>query len=148
MMKRQWIVLVMSALLVLTACDVNPLASAPAPVVPVPATTVTVEILYLNHPPVIPVLNQVEALLKSYGDKVKMTSYDFDTPACAAFAQQKGLVGHDPLAIFVNGSQSFKLGSRTVTFNSFPQGGVTGMVPDGAWTVADLDAVLKKITGQ
>jgi ABC-type glycerol-3-phosphate transport system substrate-binding protein len=144
-MKVRWIVLVLSVLSVLTACGANPLA--PAPAAPVASGTATVEIVSLNHPPVRPVLDQVDALLKPYGAKVKVTRYDFDTPEGAAFAQKMGLTGHDPLAIFVNGSQSFNLDGRTVTFNSFPQGGGTGMVPDGAWTVADLEAVLKKVTG-
>jgi hypothetical protein len=144
-MKIRWLMLVMSVLFVLTACDANPLPSAPA--APVASGTATVEIVFLNHPPVRPVLDQVDALLKPYGAKVKVTRYDFDTPDGAAFAQKMGLTGHDPLAIFVNGSQSFNLDGRTVTFNSFPQGGGTGMVPDGAWTVTDLDAVLKKVTG-
>ncbi len=147
-MRRLWIMLELGVLVVLTACGANPLAPASAPVVPAPTGSATVEVVYLNHPPVLPILQEIDAVLKPYGDKVKLTRYDFDTSAGAAFAQQKGLVGHDPIAIFVNGSQSFKLDGRTVTFNSFPQGGGTGMVPDGAWSVADLDAVLKKITGQ
>lgn len=135
-------ILFASLVMALAACGAN----AGAPVVPVPSGTATVEIIYLNHPPVIPIIGQVDAVLKTYRDKVKVTKYDFDTPEGAAFAQKMGIMGHDPLAIFVNGSQSFKMDGRTVTFNSFPQGGGTGMVPPGAWTVADLDAVLKIIT--
>jgi len=107
-----------------------------------------VDILYLNHPPVLPVLDQVASVLEPYGDKVKVTRYDFDTPEGAAFAKKVGITGHDPLAIFVNGSQTFNLDNRVVTFNSFPQGAGTGMVPDGAWSIDDLDAVLKIVTGQ
>ncbi|MCL4394594.1 MAG: hypothetical protein M1482_07300 [Chloroflexi bacterium] len=144
-MKGLWIVLTLTVLFGLTACGMNPLASTAAPVVPAPTGTATVEIVYLSHPPVLPILKEIDSVLKPYGDKVKVTRYDFDTTEGAAFAQKKGLTGHDPLAIFVNGSQSFKLDGRTVTFNSFPQGGGTGMVPDGAWSVADLDSVLKQI---
>ncbi len=144
MKKISWAVLMIGVILTLTACG----SGTPAPVVPVPSGTATVDILYLNHPPVLPVLDQVAALLKPYGDKVKVTRYDFDTTEGAAFAQKMGITGHDPLAIFVNGSQSFNLDGRTVTFNSFPQGAGTGMVPDGEWTTNDLDAVLKIVTGQ
>ncbi len=144
MKKISWAVLMIGVILTLTACG----SGTPAPVVPVPSGTATVDILYLNHPPVLPVLDQVAALLKPYGDKVKVTRYDFDTTEGAAFAQKMGITGHDPLAIFVNGSQSFNLDGRTVTFNSFPQGAGTGMVPDGEWTTDDLDAVLKIVTGQ
>ncbi len=106
---------------------------------------VSVDILFLNHPPVREVLTQVDSVLSVYGDKVSVTRYDFDTPEGAAFASQKGLSGHVPLAIFVNGSQTFEVNGRKVTFESFPQGAGTGMVPDGAWAVADLESVLQSI---
>ena len=144
MKKMIWVLLMIGIVLTLTACG----SGTPEPVVPVPSEMVTVDIVYLNHPPVLPILDEVAATLKPYGDRVKVTRYDFATPEGAAFAQKMGITGHDPLAIFVNGSQSFDLDGRTVTFNSFPQGGGTGMVPDGAWTVADLDTVLKSILGQ
>lgn len=144
MKKFSWAVLMIGVILALTACG----SATPAPVVPAQSDTVTVDIIYLNHPPVLPVLDEVEAVVQPYGDKVKVTRYDFDTSEGAAFAKKMGITGHDPLAIFVNGSQSFKLDNRTVTFNSFPQGAGTGMVPDGAWTIDDLDAVLKIVTGK
>jgi hypothetical protein len=144
MKKISCVLLMTGVILVLTACG----AGTPEAVVPASSETATVDIVYLNHPPVLPVLQDVDAVLKTYGDKVKVTRYDFDTPDGAAFAQKMGIKGHDPIAIFVNGSQSFDLDGHTVIFNSFPQGGGTGMVPDGAWTVADLDTVLKKILGQ
>ena len=144
MKKISWAVLMIGAILALTACG----SGTPTPVISDPSGTATVDILYLNHPPVLPVLDQVASVLEPYGDKVKVTRYDFDTPEGAAFAKKVGITGHDPLAIFVNGSQTFNLDNRVVTFNSFPQGAGTGMVPDGAWTIDDLDAVLKIVTGQ
>jgi len=139
-----WAVIMIGLILTLTACG----SGTPTPVVSDPSGTTTVDILNLNHPPVLPVLDQVAALLEPYGDKVKVTRYDFDTDEGAAFAKKVGITGHDPLAIFVNGSQTFNFDSRIVTFNRFPQGAGTGMVPDGAWTIDDLDAVLKIVTGQ
>jgi len=139
-----WALLMIGVILTLTACG----SGTPTPVVSDPSGTVAVDILYLNHPPVLPVLDQVTAMLEPFGDKVKVTRYDFDTDEGAAFAKKVGITGHDPLAIFVNGSQTFNLDSRIVTFNSFPQGAGTGMVPDGAWTIDDLVAVLKIVTGQ
>lgn len=104
---------------------------------------VNVDIVFLNHPPVRDVLSQVDAVLAAYNGKVIVARYDFDTPEGATFAEQKGLSGHIPLVIFVNGSQSFDVSGHQVTFESFPQGEGTGVVPDGAWTMADLDSVLK-----
>ncbi len=101
-----------------------------------------VEVVYLNHPPLRPIIQQIDQLLASYGAKVSETKYDFDTPAGAAFAKQKGLVGHIPLVIFIGGSESFNLNGRNIKFESFPQGEGTGMVPDGAWSMADLKSIL------
>ena len=137
MSKRRLSLLVWTFIaLALAACAGSP-SSTPG--------VVTVDILFLNHPPVREVLTQVDPVLAAYGDKVSVTRYDFDTPEGAAFAKKNGLTGHVPLAIFVNGVQTFDVNRRKVTFESFPQGAGTGMVPDGAWTVADLDSVLQSV---
>jgi hypothetical protein len=107
----------------------------------------TVDILYLNHPPLRPVLADVDKVLAKYGDKVKVTRYDFDTQEGAAFAKAKNITGHEPLAIFINGSTDVTVNGRQVKFLSFPQGQGTGMVQDGAWSMQDLDAVLAQATG-
>jgi hypothetical protein len=103
---------------------------------------VQVEVIYLNHPPVKPVVQEIDQLLAGYADQVQETKYDFDTKEGEAFAKQKGLTGHIPLVVFVNGSEEFDLNGRKVKFESFPQGEGTGMVPDGAWTIKDLQSVL------
>ena len=97
-----------------------------------------VEIAFLNHPPVLGALTEVDKLLTSYGDKVSVIRYDLETDQGAAFAKSKRLTGHVPLAIFVNGAMEVKLKDRTVKFYSFPQGLGTWMVASGSWTVEDL----------
>ena len=137
MSKRRLSILVWAFIaLALAACAGSP---SPTP------GAATVDILFLNHPPVRDVLTQVDPVLAAYGDKVSVTRYDVDTTEGASFAKKKGLTGHVPLAIFVNGSQTFDVNGRKVTFESFPQGAGTGLVPDGAWTVADLDSVLQSV---
>ena len=133
----------------LAACALpgsSPAASgAGAPAAP---NAVTVEILALNHPPLRPVLDQVNVLLTPYGNRLRVSRYDPDTAEGASFEQKKGLTGHVPLAIFVNGADTFTANGKKVTFESFPKGQGTGMVADGEWTMADLDAALKQATGQ
>jgi hypothetical protein len=134
--------------LLLAACGsssaTNPNNPAPKP------GTVTVEVVYLNHPPVRPVLQDVNKLLATYGNRVSGAWYDFDTPAGADFAKAKGLTGHTPLAIYINGSMDFKLDGRAVKFSSFPQGQDMGMgmVADGDWTIQDLQRVLDQATSK
>jgi hypothetical protein len=97
-----------------------------------------VEIAFLNHPPVRGALKEVDKLLASYGDKIAVIRYDLETDRGAAFAKSKGLTGHFPIAIFVNGASEIKLKDRTVKFSSFPQGAGTFMVASGSWTAEDL----------
>jgi len=110
--------------------------------------TAVVEIAFLNHPPVRSVLTDVDDLLATYGDRVSVVRYDFDTPEGESFAQARGLTEHTPLAIFVNGSMEFAVGGRTVAFYSFPQSQGTGAVPDGNWTLEDLRHVLDEATSE
>jgi len=98
----------------------------------------TVEIAFLNHPPVLWALTDADKLLASYGDRIKVIRYDFDTSEGAAFAKKMKLTGHVPLAIFVNGAMEVSLGGRKVKFYSFPSGSGQFMVPGGTWTVEDL----------
>ena len=135
-----WPVLV----LLLAACGT---IAAPASQSPVAQTgEVEVDIVYLNHPPLRGVLADVDKLLATYGARVRVTHYDFDTAEGGAFATAKGLTGHTPLAIFVNGSMQFTVNGHTVKFYSFPQGQGTGMVADGDWTLQDLQYVLDEAT--
>ena len=97
-----------------------------------------VEIAFLSHPPVITALTEVDKLLASYGEKLTVIRYDLETDAGAAFAKSKGLRGHFPIAIFINGASDIRLKDRTVKFYSFPQGTGTFMVASGSWTADDL----------
>jgi len=118
--------------------------SRPASYVP---EAVPVDIAYLNHAPVLTVLDQVNRVLAKYGDRIKVARYDLETPAGAAFAERKHMTGHVPLAIFINGSMDATEGGQHIRFFSFPQGQGTGRVPAGGWSVAALDAVLARATG-
>lgn len=109
---------------------------------------VTVELGFLNHAPMRSVLADVDELLAGYGDKVSVTRYDFESPEGEAFAEAKVLTGHTPIAIFVDGEMEFTVDGRAVKFYSFPQGGGTGVVPEGAWTVDDLKQVLDEATSK
>jgi hypothetical protein len=138
-MKRSAPVLAAILALGLAACsgrsESTRASSTAAPAAPgVPK----VEIAYLNHGPVITALGDVNKLLASYGDRISVTRYDLETDQGAAFARSKGLSGHFPIAIFVNGASEIKLKDRTVKFFSFPKGTGTFMIASGSWTADDL----------
>jgi hypothetical protein len=111
-------------------------------------SAVTVDILYLNHAPVLEVLEQVDPILASYGEQIKVNRYDYNTSEGAALAEQKGIKEHMPLIIYINGTSTFDLDGQKITFESFPQGEGTAMMAAGSWTIAELDAALKKVTGK
>jgi|SRR5579859_5055868 len=142
-MKKYFLLAVLAT--VLAACGTT---NAGAPAASAKPGVVTVEVAYLNHPPVRPVLSDIDKLLATYGDKVSVSRYDFDTPEGTAFAKAKGITEHTPIAIFVNGSMELTLNGRDVKFYSFPQGQGTGMVAGGAWTVQDLQQALDQATGK
>ena len=125
--------------LIFSGCQKFPSASTGKP---------SVDILYLNHGPVLAVLQQVDPVLAAYGDQIQVNRYDFDTQEGAAFAKKMGINQHMPLAIYINGSDTFDLNGRKITFESFPQGAGTAIMAAGSWTFADLDAALKQATGQ
>jgi len=112
-------------------------ATGPASATGAPGST-KVEIAFLNHPPVLAALTDVDKLLVSYGDRVTVIRYDLETDQGAAFAKSKHLAGHVPIAIFVNGAMEVTLKDRTVKFFSFPQGKGTFMMASGSWTAEDL----------
>jgi hypothetical protein len=100
--------------------------------------TPKVEIAFLNHPPVLAALTDVDTLLVSYGDKITVTRYDLETDQGEQFVKSRRLTGHVPIAIYINGRMEVKLKDRSVKFFSFPQGKGTFMVASGSWTVEDL----------
>jgi hypothetical protein len=142
-----WLVLMLGVTLTGVGCG---RAAPPAPggqgSAPSGQALVRVEIGFLNHGPLRPVLRQIDSALAPYSQAIQVIRYDFETSEGEVFVRGKGLQGHTPLVIFVNGTQTFSVGGRTVTFESFPKGEGTGMVPDGTWTIADLEAVLKQAT--
>ena len=128
-------------MLLLAGCSSRP-TNAESSTKGIKSGEVLVEVIALNHPPVRPILNDVDQLLSGYGDRVLVQHYDFDTQEGQDFAKQHGLETHTPLAIFINGQMEYDLGVRKVKFYSFPQGEGTGVVPDGSWSLDDLRQVL------
>jgi len=130
------IIIILFSVLMLAACN------------GAPDGPVQVEIISLDHAPIRPVVEEVLGVAAEYGDQVSVVTYDFDTPEGAAFAEEQGLTEHTPVAIFGNGKMAFEVNGRSGEFYSFPQGAGTGMVAEGAWTMADLQAALDQETNE
>ncbi len=112
-----------------------------------PSGPVLVEIISLDHAPIRPTTEEASALAQEFGQDVTLVTYQFGTPEGDTFAEENGLDEHTPIAIFINGEPEFEIDGRAVQFQSFPQGGGTGIVAEGEWTFDDLRTVLTDVVG-
>ncbi len=104
-----------------------------------------VEILFMNHGPMHPTIRNLKALLQRYPGKVQAGWFDFDQQSGKSFMSHKGITGHIPLLIFVNGSHTFDMGGRKVTFMGFPSGAGPYQY-QGKWSLQDLEGVIQSLT--
>lgn len=103
------------------------------------------EILFMNHGPMQPTIRNLKSLIKRYPGKVQASWFDFDQQSGKAFMRERGIKGHVPLLIFINGAHTYDVGGKMVTFMGFP----TGAGPyqfQGKWTFQDLELVLQSLT--
>jgi hypothetical protein len=106
-----------------------------------------VEILYMNHGPLMETLTQLKKLFSDYGDRIVVTWYDFDTKEGEEFMAKKGVRQHVPLVIWMDDQVKFRVEGKDITFAGFP----TGSGPQsfqGKWTVDDLKAALDQATAK
>jgi hypothetical protein len=109
------------------------------------ASPVTVEILYMNHGPLRPTVEQIKQILLGYGDKVNSLWYDFESKAGEKFMAQKGLKQHIPLVIWINGKPAVSLEGKDVQLMGFPSGSGPAAF-QGKWTMEDLRRALDQLT--
>ncbi len=107
---------------------------------------VDVVMVGLQHPPVQRVESDIEGTLMHYGQRVRLRRVDIESEAGAELAEDKGLTGHVPLAVFVVGGGQ-ATGSRETRFLGFPKGRAPIPAAEGEWTLDDLrSAVAERVT--
>ena len=110
------------------------------------ATTSRVEVLYMNHGPLMDTLDRIKAVFSAYGDRIRVSWYDFDSQEGEAFMAKKGIRQHIPLVIWLDDQVQFQIDGKEIIFAGFP----TGSGPrffQGKWTLTDLQKVLDQLTG-
>ena len=115
--------------------------------VAVHAAPVKVDILFMNHGPMQPVIKQIKEVLGRYPESVQAAWHDVETPEGGAFMKRMDIKGHIPLIIFVNGSTAQDLDGKRISFTGFPSGAGPFMF-QGAWGMKDFDALLQSMTGK
>ena len=117
------------------------------PTAVLPAQPVSVEILYMNHGPLLSTIKGVKELCNSYGKDLTVSWYDFENPEGEKFMARKGVRQHLPLVIWIADKVTVNVNGKEVQFVGFP----TGSGPpsfQGKWTLADLRAALDQATGK
>ena len=117
------------------------------PATALPAQLVSVEILYMNHGPLLSTLKGIRELCNGYDKAVTVSWYDFESPEGEKFMAKKGVHQHLPLVIWIAGKPSVKVKGKEIEFVGFP----TGSGPpsfQGKWTLEDLRGALDQATGK
>jgi hypothetical protein len=123
------------------------LVSLSLPITGQSANPVVVDVLYMNHGPLRPTVEQIKQVLSGYGDKVNSSWYDFESKEGERFMAQKGIRQHVPLVIWVNGKPAVSVEGKDVQLMGFPSGSGPAAF-QGKWTMEDLRKALDQLTGK
>ena len=104
-----------------------------------------VDVLYMNHGPLMDTLDKMKSVFSSYGDTISVSWYDFESKEGEDFMAKKGINQHVPLVIWIDGDKVVKLGQKQVKFVGFPTGAGPASF-QGKWTIDDLRTALDQAT--
>ncbi|HBZ56615.1 MAG TPA: hypothetical protein DEO88_14520 [Syntrophobacteraceae bacterium] len=111
------------------------------------ASPVKMEVLFMNHGPLRPTIEQIRQVVAGYGEKVAASWYDFESREGEAFMASKGIRQHIPLMLWLDGKTVVPVDGKDVQFAGFPSG--SGPMPfQGKWTMDDLRKALDALTGK
>jgi hypothetical protein len=111
------------------------------------AKEVKIEVLYMNHGPLLPSLEQIKEVFSRYGNKINVSWYDFESKEGEQFMAKKGVTQHVPLVIWIDGKFAISVNGKEVKFVGFPTGSGPAFF-QGKWTMEDLRQALNQITNK
>ena len=111
------------------------------------AKEVKVEVLYMNHGPLLPSLEQIKEVFSRYGNKINVSWYDFESKEGEQFMAKKGVTQHVPLVIWIDGKFAISVNGKEVKFVGFPTGSGPAFF-QGKWTMEDLRQALDQVTSK
>jgi hypothetical protein len=109
------------------------------------ARPASVEVLYMNHGPLMDTLDKMKGVLSGYGDRISVSWHEFFSREGEDFKAKKGINQHVPLMIWIDGDTAVNLGQKQVRFVGFPTGAGPAFF-QGRWTLNDLKAALDQAT--
>ncbi len=117
------------------------------PFTPYAGDDVKVEVLYMNHGPLLDSLEQIKKVFSQYESKISVSWYDFETKEGEQFMAKKGINQHVPLVIWMDGKNSIPVNGKEIKFVGFPTGAGPAAF-QGKWTMDDLRVALDQITSK
>jgi hypothetical protein len=111
------------------------------------AKEVKVEVLYMNHGPLLDSLEQIKKVFLQYGNKISVSWYDFESKEGEQFMAKKGVTQHVPLVIWLDNKFSYLVNGKEIKFVGFPTGSGPAAF-QGKWTMEDLQQALNQITNK
>jgi len=117
------------------------------PVTSFAAKEVKIEVLYMNHGPLLPSLEQIKGVFSKYGNKIIVSWYDFESKEGEQFMAKKGVNQHVPLVIWIDGKFAVPVNGKEINFVGFPTGSGPAFF-QGKWTMEDLRQALNQITNK
>jgi hypothetical protein len=117
------------------------------PATALPAAPVSVEILFMNHGPLLSTIKGIKELCNGYGKALTVSWYDSDSPEGEKFMDKKGVHQHVPLVIWIAGKPTVKVKGKEIQFAGFPTGSGPASF-QGNWTLDDLRGALDQATGK
>ncbi len=130
---------IVSCLAVLALCSI--------PFTLLAAKEVKVEVLYMNHGPLMESLDQVKKVFAQFGNKITVSWYDFESKEGEQFMAKKGITQHVPLVIWMDGKSAIPVNVKEVKFIGFPTGSGPAFF-QGKWTLDDLRVALDQVTSK
>ena len=104
-----------------------------------------IDVLYMNHGPLQPTLEQMRATFSRFGGKIQVGWHDFESRDGEAFKAEMGIKTHVPLQIWFDGKDTVTLGGKAVHFSGFPSGAGPGFF-QGQWRLEDLETAIATLT--
>ena len=111
------------------------------------AKEVKVEVLYMNHGPLLDSLEQIKKVFSQYRSKITVSWHDFETKEGEQFMAKKGITQHLPLVIWLDNKYSIPVNGKEIKFVGFPTGSGPAAF-QGKWTMDDLRQALNQITNK
>jgi hypothetical protein len=111
------------------------------------AKEVKIDVVYMNHGPLLPTLQEIKTLFGKYGKKISVSWHDVDTNDGERFMAKKGIRGHIPLVIWMEDKVKFQIDGKEIIFAGFPTGSGPAFF-QGKWTMGDLRKALDQITSK